>query len=74
MSEYDLVKYKQSKVIVNDLEVARILLKGSYKQISAYKKYIPIKNVLYSILEAECQLKSFLTIHKQIVKDKGQIK
>lgn len=74
MSEHDLQKYKQSKIIVEDLDAVRILLKASYKSLVLYKKYTPIKPILENILEAEIAVKTFLEIHRDNVKNKGRIK
>jgi hypothetical protein len=73
MSEYDLQKYRQAKVIVKDLEELRRLLKVSFKDLNKYKKYNPIKPILNEILSAEVILKLFHDKNKEILKTKGKV-
>ena len=59
--------------MVKDLEEARKLLKVQYKELSKYKKYIPIKQVLNEILSAEIILKLHFDKNTEIIKSKGKI-
>lgn len=70
---YDLQKFKQAKVMVRELEKIRELLKAHYKELTRYKKYIPVKQVLNEILSAEIILKLHSEKQECILKSKGEI-
>lgn len=70
---HDISSYRQSKIIVKDIEQIRTALKESYKTLTRYKKYVPVKPILNEILSAELVLKLALTKHKEIVKNKGKL-
>lgn len=70
---HDIQSYRQSKIIVKDIEQIRSALKESYKTLTKYKKYVPVKPILNEILSAELVLKLALQKHKEIVKTKGKL-
>ena len=74
MSEnHDLLKYRQSKIIVQDLKNLRNYLKDYYKVLNKYKKYTPIRPILNEILSAECILKLHHDKQLEILNTKGKI-
>jgi hypothetical protein len=67
----DLNNYKRSKIIVKDLTTALGKLSSAIKDLSPYKKYVPIKGVLIEMVEARMFIDLHLKKHKEIVKNKG---
>jgi hypothetical protein len=71
MGIHDLTTYRKAKIIVADIKEIRQILKDTYKKLVKYKKYIPIKNVLNEILNAEIVLKCFNEKQIEIVQSKA---
>ena len=73
MSEHNLNSYKKAKVIVKDTTEIIAILKDSYKKLSKYKKYTPVRYVLNELLNSEIMLSMFNSRNKEILDNKGKI-
>lgn len=67
----DLKLYKQSKTIVKDIESINKVLILATSLLTKYKQYIPVKDVLATMIANKMLLDIKLRKYKNIVKNKG---
>ena len=67
----DLKLYKQSKTIVKDIESINKVLILATSLLTKYRHYIPVKDVLATMIANKMLLDIKLKKYKNIVKNKG---
>lgn len=69
----DLNAYKKAKTIVKETNEVLAIVKDSYKRLSKYRRYLPVREVLNELITCEAMLSMLRAKQKEIVANKGQL-
>lgn len=69
----DLIKYKKSKVVFNDLIAIRKHLEDCIIKLEKYKQYMPVKESLAVLRDSKTIIDIHYSTHKRVIESLGAI-